>query len=265
MLALAAGAVALISIVQKGDEARGRFCLVLLGVCLALIGLARPAYAPFCLLPLLLRGFRWPERNFVAAAALLNIGIWSLLTARLTMINAVAFRGVDPEAQVSFLAWHPSIWRKLTASVLTGAQGMEGSSFYRETVGILGWQDVILPDPFYMLSGCALAAAVIVTLPRSKPLLPALAQGAAFAIGLVAIILVFLLEYISWTPVGFPIIQGVQGRYFLPIALFLPCMLPVIRSRVMSALCSPVRAALILYPTLSFSVTIAAVVHRYYL
>jgi uncharacterized membrane protein len=35
-------------------------------------------------------------------------------------------------------------------------------------------------------------------------------------------VLVNLLLYLTWTPVGAGTIQGVQGRYFIPLLLFLP-------------------------------------------
>jgi len=31
---------------------------------------------------------------------------------------------------------------------------------------------------------------------------------------------IFVIEYIIWLPVGGNLIEGIQGRYFIPIALF---------------------------------------------
>lgn len=49
-------------------------------------------------------------------------------------------------------------------------------------------------------------------------------RGGMLFIAILTITAIFLIEYITWTPVGNDIIRGVQGRYFIPIALliFLP-------------------------------------------
>jgi uncharacterized membrane protein len=264
LLALAAGAVALTSQIMKPVHTRLEI-FVLLCLCLTLVGLARPAYVFFCVLPLLISQVPLRQRIIGVASSVLAIGLWSFLVAALTMINAVADRGVAPKAQLRGLIADPGRLWVLAKSVVAGAQGMEGSSFYREFVGILGWIDVVLPGWFYDVAGGVLAAAVLVSLPRSRPLLPAWAQGVMFAGGAAAVVCLFLLEYLTWTPVGFPIIQGIQGRYFLPIALFLPCMLPAFRLRILDAFCKPLRVSLLAFPTLSVAVSVSSVVRRYYL
>ena len=61
--------------------------------------------------------------------------------------------------------------------------------------------------------------------------------------------------------------DGVQGRYFTPIAVFLPCLLPPrrgpagwrLRGPALPALC-----ALAVFPLASIVATVEAVVVRYY-
>jgi uncharacterized membrane protein len=265
MLAMAAGAIALLSVLQKRPERAGCFCLIALCICLAALGIGRPAYATFCVVPLLLPRTGLRQRIVASAVSLCAVAVWSLVAAHWTMINAEAFRAVDPKAQIFALIRHPATVWTLATSVVTGAQGMEGSSFFREMVGILGWQDVILPDFFYGIAGCVLAGATVVSLARSTNLLPWWAMGVAALAGAGAIFLIFLLEYVSWTPVGFPIVQGVQGRYFLPVLLFLPAMLPALRNAIYRRVCAPITVVLLIFPLVSVAVTVAAVVHRYYL
>jgi len=47
---------------------------------------------------------------------------------------------------------------------------------------------------------------------------------------LLAVGAVFFSLYVIWTPVGAPVIDGVQGRYFLPIAPFLAVAFPAAAS-----------------------------------
>ena len=265
MLAMAAGAIALFAVLQKKRERAGGFCLIALCICLAALGIGRPAYATFCVVPLLLPRVELRQRIGASAVSLCAVAVWSLVAAHWTMINAEAFRAVNPKAQIVALILHPAMFWTLATSVVTGTQGMEGSSFFREMVGILGWQDVILPDFFYGIAGCALVGATVATLARGTNLLPWWAMGVSALAGAGAIFLIFFLEYVSWTPVGFPIVQGVQGRYFLPVLLFLPAMLPAVRNRIFRRLCAPATVILMVFPSVSVAVTIAAVVHRYYL
>jgi uncharacterized membrane protein len=264
MLALAAMAIALALCIQNESPAARPARFVAVCACVCLLGIGRPAYAPFCVLPLLLTGIAWRQRVAGAALAVAGIAAWSLIAAHWSLINAVGSIGVDPPAQMRALLMHPTLWGTLAHSVVTGAQGMEGSSFFRETVGILGWQDVFLPDWFYIVAGCAWLGSVIVILPRDRPGLPPGAQGALFIAGAAAVVLVFLLEYLTWTPVGLPVVQGVQGRYFLPIALFLPGMLPNLRSAAAARICVPARILLLGFPALSIAVMVSCVVRRYY-
>lgn len=78
---------------------------------------------------------------------------------------------------------------------------------------------------------------------------------------LAAILLIFLLEYLSWTALGAGFVDGVQGRYFLPIALFLPCLLPALPAWACRTLLVPVMA----FPALSIAITVHSLVLRYYL
>ena len=76
-----------------------------------------------------------------------------------------------------------------------------------------------------------------------------------------AIAAVFVLQYLNWSPIGGPSVDGVQGRYFLPVAPFLLLLLPGSETRrpgwILVTLCS--------YPALSIVVTLRAIVFRYYL
>ena len=290
MVALAALATALVSRMHLADLRARRWYLAGLVGCLALLAMGRPAYLAFAVLPLLVEvedaskdffsGKKWqktsgwlslflPGMGFPRLCGLvgviLPVAAWTYLTARLTFFNAEDFRDVDPARQLAGLVADPARLWTLARSIAAGAQGMEGSSFYRETIGILGWLDVILPGWFYTFAGGALAAALVVSLARARPMLPAWSQGSLFLAASAAIALVFLLEYLSWTPVGWPIVQGVQGRYFLPVLMFLPAMLPAVRSVRFALLCGPVRVLILAFPAVSVVVTVSSVVRRYYL
>ena len=43
--------------------------------------------------------------------------------------------------------------------------------------------------------------------------------------------MVFFSLYVIWTKVGAPVIDGVQGRYFLPLVAFLALLFPQVRQK----------------------------------
>lgn len=93
---------------------------------------------------------------------------------------------------------------------------------WREIVGLLGTLDIALPDSLYDFWRPALAAAGLAGMMacREQARTPNVALWlplAALAGGILSIWLVFILQYLSWTTVGLARIEGVQGRYFLPI------------------------------------------------
>ena len=106
-----------------------------------------------------------------------------------------------------------------------------------------------------MLLAVLLASGSVATpLPRIRRASAALLVGAAA-------LSIFVLQYLSWSPIGGRTIEGVQGRYFLPLVPFLGLVLPRGRIR----LPSWALVALCAYPALSIVVTLRAIVFRYYL
>ena len=76
---------------------------------------------------------------------------------------------------------------------------------------------------------------------------------------------VFAIEYLTWTIPGGAIVEGVQGRYLLPILLVGTGLLSLGRAKK----CERLRQALIVlvavFPVVSLAVTMNAVIWRYYL
>lgn len=106
---------------------------------------------------------------------------------------------------------------------------------WREAVGVLGTLDLVLPPALYAAWGWALAASVLAGLVtrerRPGGATPAGLAAAAVLGALASAWCVYILQYLSWTRVGEALVDGVQGRYFLPIAILaLPALvLPVLR------------------------------------
>ena len=163
-------------------------------------------------------------------------------------------------AQTHALLLHPRLLATLVWTTVQG-QWLRHGDIFQGFVGVLGWLDTPLPASYYLLTAVMLMLALMVSTRDHQPLETNLRRLAAAALFLGAVCAVFLLEYLSWSPVGGRVVEGVQGRYFLPIVPFLGFVLP--RARFRTPTWSGV--ALCFYPALSITIAVQAIVLRYYL
>ena len=187
--------------------------------CFALVGMAKPPYSAFGLL-LLAVPTRAPQARRIAAAlaapllalawgAWMNAAVWARYSTE---------AAVDPSGQVRFLFGHPEAWAGLAWRTLS----TYWLRYLQQLIGILGWLDARLPAWAYLGIGTALAAALAMTWSGRPSRDWRFTPAAAIASALAAAALVFVGLYLQWTPVGRPVVEGVQGRYLIPVLLFLP-------------------------------------------
>jgi len=119
----------------------------------------------------------------------------------------------DPTAQTAEIVHHPV---RFLAIVL--ADTVRQAPVYAiQFVGNLGWLDTPLPAPVLLVYALLLLALALVDGspsfllgPRGRLLVAAITAGTVVAI--------FASQYLLWTAVGADTVDGVQGRYFLPLA-----------------------------------------------
>ncbi|WP_296944579.1 DUF2142 domain-containing protein [uncultured Massilia sp.] len=178
----------------------------------------------FCLLkptyvPLLLLGFAQVlftqartravlRHAAILCATLLATVLWMRYSAA-AVVTVKA--GTGMAAQLAYVIQHPVHY---LVAVLHSLYWR--AFYYREFVGVLGWLTVPLPLPAYLLP----IPAVLLALGSeahalSKRVVLLLAHGAVVLGGCVLLVMTAL--YLYWTPIGFPTVEGVQGRYFLPL------------------------------------------------
>ena len=221
------------------------------GLLLACIAAVKPPYAPLLLLLLLplppardwLR-FRRPLLGRVAAAVLLLLPglLWAWFAVAhvatpfpklpyepgplWTGPRPALFNETDPAAQLGILLAEP-----LRVLSIPWTTIIHDPALLRSAVGVLGWLNVVLPNPLYTLWWTALPAALLCDLIARRN---GGRQGSSsdFALGVAAaaacVLGIYLSQYLSWTLVGSPVVQGVSGRYLLPILPLLALSLPVL-------------------------------------
>lgn len=119
----------------------------------------------------------------------------------------------DAHAQMQYVAHHPLAFFAATlktipdtyTGVMVGAHGLVGQHFIPAFYGIM-----------LGLVWFALLAVIVVILPINiKP--SRIIRGASGLTGLGLFGAVYFLIYLSWSAVGAPIVDGIQGRYLIPL------------------------------------------------
>ncbi|MDZ5648875.1 DUF2142 domain-containing protein [Nitrospirillum sp. BR 11828] len=224
---------------------------------LAMVIAVKPPYLPLVALLLLPLPVSWrvlgralvtpPARGpllrrlALAGLALLPMVAWVLLVQRglATAIPRPAyeagliwpgprpavFHGTDAAAQIQVLLAAP--WRAVTLVWHTLRIPRHFTGLFFESIAMLGWLDLRLPKAVYAAWTLALAIAAWVDMRLDTGGRPALCAAwgrvrwtevllLALAAG-VAVEGIFLAQYLTWTNVGSPTVDGPQGRYFLPL------------------------------------------------
>jgi uncharacterized membrane protein len=141
--------------------------------------------------------------------------------------SGAVFNSADAGAQLAVLIAHP-----LRALSLTWTTFSHDPWMMRMVIGLLGLMDIQLPTSYYQWWLWASIAAVLCGFVNdgARAGFRCSAADAAFVILIcsLCVILVYVGQYLTWTQVGVKRVDGVQGRYLLPIfpvlALGIPAM-----------------------------------------
>lgn len=177
----------------------------------------KPVYAPLLLIalvpPLLRAGQRRPALVANGLILLVALGTaigWLALNRSLSLTR---LPGTDVARQVAFVTGDPLGFAAILRANLMG----QAFRYWVEMIGVIGWLAVPLPAITYTLALFVMVLAVLIRRPE-EPALPRIAGVWQLLLVTGCILLVELALYLTWNPVGWPEIVGVQGRYFLPLA-----------------------------------------------
>ncbi|MGI4950176.1 MAG: DUF2142 domain-containing protein [Janthinobacterium lividum] len=258
-------------------------------LCVAAIIMAKPTYVPLvlpvaALMPL--SGAQWAARALACAGTALPGVAWYVLAqlrAAVPFVRGAPFQAgpywpgdpndiftvVDPALQVRVLLHQPWLMVLLPVQTLWANAKWYGL----EIVGILGILDIVLPYGLYLLWFAALAGAVLAALvdrgepgdpgDRTRPAGP-VARLAVLAGIVAAVFALFDGQYLSWTHTGATVVEGVQGRYFVPLLPFLMLVPPALL-RGPAAVRAVLQAPLVLAGLAGLMLLPALVVWTYYL
>ena len=262
MLACAAlaGGLSVRALRSPGD--RDRKTLAGITVALILVATSRPPYGALALLPLGLTRLPWRPRILAAAAVAACVLLWSGIAATTALVNFSEKAGFDPAAQLARLRADPPLLVHATWQALT----QYWPAYLDQFVGQLSWLDVQLPPAYHVAANAMLVVAAVAAMLGLRGERIGVLSRAPIAAGvLLAAGGIFAIEYVYGTVPGTAAVAGVQGRYFLPLALAGVAVLPRLGDTRWARLHNVLVLAVALFPVVSLAVVMHAVLVRYYL
>lgn len=157
------------------------------------------------------------HRTVVAAFGALVIGViaaWTLMVA--PCVKIPLYGQANPVLQVAYLKANPMV---LVNVVLFNAL-KNIRTLIQEMIGVLGWLEIVLSRWSYSLMKILIYALLFVGFlgslyrKRYDSLL-------MIAISILTMFMLSLSLYITWTPVGLGSVEGSQGRYMIPVYVFI--------------------------------------------
>lgn len=164
---------------------------------------------------------------FVALALVATFGWYSQISdiARISYLETRPTMHINSGQQISFIIHHFFNYVSLLSWQILGHFNPQ----YVQIVGFLTWKGIVMPQPIIFLAylGLILAFLMIRLEKTLKPKLLKLQHNITsygpILLGFVTMCLVYTTLYIAFNAVGNDDIEGVQGRYLIPlIALFIP-------------------------------------------
>ena len=222
--------------------------------------MGRPPYLPLALVLLTMGFVRWRVRVACVACVTGAVVAWSVWCAAPIIGVTGRPRGIDAAAQAAWLLGHPALLYQVP-SVVLAHQWADGLPYLRQFVGVLGSLDVSLPRAYTVAACGTIVSALVLARPTIGAMQARLLVPAAIILSCAAI---FGIQYLTWTQVGSHLVEGVQGRYFLPLALFVTLGLPA-ASYHTARWRRPAFLLIAAFPALSIAVALHAVMQRYYL
>lgn len=218
----------------------------------------KPGYLPLLLLILLIPTLRFARRAhyfaFLGIFGLSHLALtwWTAAQALTQPTPSLATVDILPSAQVSYVLAHPIEFLSTAFSTLS----VNADLYFRQAMGTFGWLETDVPVLglfviVLLLVGIAATQAPRIQIPLWQRLL---LLGTTLAGGLG----VMLSLYVISTPVGAPMVELVQGKYFLP---FLPILVFALCGRPGKNMHKGFLAALVL---LVMVLSLFTLGHRYY-
>lgn len=183
--------------------------------------------------------------------------IWSLHVHGIPQSNSVG--GIDPPAQEKFILHHPLryILALINVYFFNWGDGIVKSFF-----GNFGWVDTPLSEFIVVAGYISMTVLLLAHTGQYKAWLNQKQKAYLSIIAAIYVLAVSTALYVYFTPVGFKIIVGLVGRYYLPAAIIL---IPVLHGRWMKVSPAAYRRLAIWSPVILLVSSSITIFIRYYI
>ncbi len=236
---------------REGDGWPG-FLLASIYVCVG-----KFAYIPMVVLPALVAAMERRGRVLVlrlaavAGFALICWVAWSLNVHDEVFPIGIHQGVVNPHLQLRWVLRHPGGF----FVALAGSFGPPMLVVLRDLVSPnIGWVHRPMPWPFIAMPYAVLFAAAALRRPGGLPR-PAIRLATAGVL-LACWLAIYLLLYLNFTPLGAPRVDGVQGRYLIPLIAAVPLLVPGVKAVRWRSAWGLLMVALIVFGDVATMVTI---------
>jgi uncharacterized membrane protein len=205
--------------------------------------------------------FNSKKKFFLTGLALIVIVIIAAyLSLQIGKDQFMQFRGnggAQPNDQVNFLIQHPAriftiFWKSIR---------ILGLVYLQSYIGLLGWLDTPLPNFIYYTYPFFLFLAVLSD-PNDQVKLKIYQRFIFATIPAIAFFMIFLALYITWTKYRQSWVDGLQGRYLIPIIP--PALVAIYNNSREIIKTSFLRFMVSVYVIYVLFVTSSVLLHRYY-
>ena len=237
----------LTSLLLRGARTTRDLSMIVL--CGVLVALCKPAYFLIVLLAIAVPIARrsWRVIILTATAVALTVSMW---TASRMPVASRPDAHIDPNAQIECLEHEPMHFVRAFGSELR-------FDYVSQTIGRLGFLDIALPDAIIYME----VALLLLCAWSAGATIDAAVRVMSLIILLLSVAGIALASYVGWTPSCATHIDGLQGRYLLPIHPIALAVVsaPLIRREQFTAVVS------LLCAVIANAVALHAVAAKYYL
>jgi uncharacterized membrane protein len=200
------------------DGGSDRWRATFMGLC----ALSKPPQVAWLILEAMTRPLaetpkRWRTIALVVLPGLILTALWIATAAgdvgtwRVSSGTGIAPELFEPSRKLPLLVTRPLHFAGL---VIASLGTWEAYHLWRQLIGVLGWLDTGLRDWTYPILSALLMASAIVPLPLDRSTRHRVAITCLVAVG-AYFLAVYLIFFLTWTPINATEIWGVQGRYFV--------------------------------------------------
>ena len=243
-----------------------RMLLLASSLLLVVIGVAKPPWIGMSLF-FLYYAFKFrTEKSYLLECSFAFLGsffavlVWVLYLAKFVSVP-FGVDGIDYREQVLFILQSPFEWLKIFVN------SWQQRGFYWSTIFManLGHLDTPFPYPYYGLTALTLLFSLAWGyLAEKKACLTSMLKNllGPLIIILVTVVGLGAVIYIMWTPLHHPRLEGIHGRYLIPVALFIALGASIKPLRPRSEIIY--RSMLLIFALSTLIVTPYVVLNRFY-